>query len=150
MSIHTLLDFDYWANREVISALLAGTTPRATTLMSHIIAAEIVWSSRIRGEQPSVVVWPEISIEECSALASDLPERWRSILEDSAGEKSSTGINYTNSKGDSFTNTVEQIILQVVTHSAYHRGQIASELRAAGMTPATTDFIHAVRQGHVG
>jgi uncharacterized damage-inducible protein DinB len=32
-------------------------------------------------------------------------------------------------------------------HSAYHRGQVALEMRAAGHQPAYTDFIHAVRQG---
>jgi uncharacterized damage-inducible protein DinB len=34
-------------------------------------------------------------------------------------------------------------------HSAYHRGQIASHMREQRYTPAYTDFIHAVRQGHV-
>jgi uncharacterized damage-inducible protein DinB len=34
-------------------------------------------------------------------------------------------------------------------HSSYHRGQIAADMRAAGVTPAFTDFIHAVRQGFV-
>jgi len=37
----------------------------------------------------------------------------------------------------------------VVMHSAYHRGQIASSLRAAGLAPAYTDFIHGIRQGFV-
>jgi len=35
----------------------------------------------------------------------------------------------------------------VITHSTYHRGQIAADLRAAGVQPAYTDFIHGVRQG---
>jgi uncharacterized damage-inducible protein DinB len=44
---------------------------------------------------------------------------------------------------------VEDILTHVLLHSAYHRGQIASQTRAAGGTPAYTDFIHAVRQGFV-
>jgi len=40
-------------------------------------------------------------------------------------------------------------LTHVIMHSAYHRGQIALEMRAAGMEPAHTDFIHAVRQGLV-
>ena len=39
------------------------------------------------------------------------------------------------------------VLTHVVTDSAYHRGQVASELRAGGFEPAYTDFIHAVRQG---
>jgi uncharacterized damage-inducible protein DinB len=38
----------------------------------------------------------------------------------------------------------------VLLHSAYHRGQIASFMRASGDTPAYTDFILAVRQGLIG
>jgi uncharacterized damage-inducible protein DinB len=37
----------------------------------------------------------------------------------------------------------------VVIHSAYHRGQIAADVRAAGHEPAYTDFIHATRTGRV-
>ena len=32
--------------------------------------------------------------------------------------------------------------MHVIMHSAYHRGQIAADVRAAGLTPAYTDFIH--------
>ena len=56
-------------------------------------------------------------------------------------------VAYRNSKGEPWTSTVGDILTHVVTHSAYHRGQVASELRAAGFEPAYTDFIHAVRQG---
>jgi uncharacterized damage-inducible protein DinB len=56
-------------------------------------------------------------------------------------------VTYKNSKGESWTSTVQDILTHVVIHSAYHRGQIASLMRAAGGTPAYTDFIHAARQG---
>ena len=55
----------------------------------------------------------------------------------------------TNSKGEPWTSRVEDILLHVVMHSAYHRGQIASDVRASGHTPAYTDFIHCVRQGFI-
>jgi uncharacterized damage-inducible protein DinB len=56
-------------------------------------------------------------------------------------------VRYTNSKGEPWTSTVEDILTHLVIHSAYHRGQIASDLRNAGQKPAYTDYIHAVRQG---
>lgn len=40
-------------------------------------------------------------------------------------------------------------LTHVAMHSAYHRGQIAGELREPGNTPPYTDFIHPVRQGLV-
>jgi len=51
-----------------------------------------------------------------------------------------------NSKGETWSSQVNDVLLHVITHSAYHRGQIASDMRAAGLTPAYTDFIHAIRQ----
>jgi uncharacterized damage-inducible protein DinB len=42
---------------------------------------------------------------------------------------------------------VEDVLTHVLLHSAYHRGQIASQMRAGGEEPAYTDFIHATRQG---
>ena len=55
-------------------------------------------------------------------------------------------ISYVNSKGESWSSQVDDVLLHVITHSAYHRGQIASDMRAAGLTPAYTDFIYAIRQ----
>jgi len=55
-------------------------------------------------------------------------------------------VDYKNSKGEPWRNRVEDVLTHVIMHSAYHRGQIAMEMRAAGMEPAYTDFIHAVRQ----
>ena len=37
-------------------------------------------------------------------------------------------------------------VTHVLLRSAYHRGQIASQVRAGGEQPASTDFIHAARQ----
>jgi uncharacterized damage-inducible protein DinB len=56
-------------------------------------------------------------------------------------------VSYVNSKGEPWTNRAEDILLHVVFHSAYHRGQIASDMRPAGLQPAYTDFIHAIRSG---
>jgi uncharacterized damage-inducible protein DinB len=59
-------------------------------------------------------------------------------------------IAYKNSKGEPWTSRVQDILTHVFFHSAYHRGQIASEMRRAGYAPAYTDFIHGVRQGLIG
>ena len=58
-------------------------------------------------------------------------------------------VEYRNSKGESWSSSVEDILAHVLLHSAYHRGQIALQMRSSGIAPAYTDFIHAVRQGLV-
>jgi uncharacterized damage-inducible protein DinB len=61
----------------------------------------------------------------------------------------SKSVTYKNSQGEDWTSRVEDILQHVIMHSVYHRGQIATEMRAAGLTPASTDFIHAVRQNYI-
>jgi uncharacterized damage-inducible protein DinB len=58
-------------------------------------------------------------------------------------------VTYKNTKGEPWTSRADDILMHVIMHSAYHRGQIASDMRAAGFTPASTDFILAIRQGFV-
>lgn len=43
--------------------------------------------------------------------------------------------------------TVRDMMLQVVTHSTYHRGQVNTRLREIGGTPPLTDFIVWVWKG---
>lgn len=58
-------------------------------------------------------------------------------------------VTYSNTKGQQWTSSVGDVLTHVVMHAAYHRAQIAAELRRAGHTPAYTDFVHATRQGFV-
>ena len=78
--------------------------------------------------------------------AVELPRGYERLL---SPERLAERISYTNSKGERWTSTVEEILTHLVIHSAYHRGQIAADVRGAGQTPAYTDYIHAVRQGLV-
>jgi uncharacterized damage-inducible protein DinB len=113
--------------------------------MGHIIGAEYLWLSRLEGKPAELAVWPDLSPDECGRRLQELSSRLMKTLGARLQRLSET-VAYTNSKGESWANTVEDILTHLTIHSAYHRGQIASDLRAAGQEPAYTDFIHAVRQ----
>ncbi len=102
--------------------------------------------TRAQGEKSPLAVWPELGVADCERYAVDLPRIWSAYLSSLGDDGLSHAITYRNSKGEAWTNSVEDILMHVVLHSAYHRGQIASDMRAAGYTPAYTDFIHGVRQ----
>jgi len=141
--------YDEWANREVLAGLKASPDPpvRPRHLLAHILSAERLWLERIRAQPQSLPVWPDFTLDQCEEQIVDLARLWREFL----GQLSPAGLSqtvvYKNSKGEPWTSTVEDILTHVVLHSAYHRGQIASQVRAGGEQPAYTDFIHAVRQG---
>ncbi|MFL5401453.1 MAG: DinB family protein [Gemmatimonadales bacterium] len=143
-----LLRYDVWANRETLASLEQDPVPpRSHKWMAHIVGAEHLWLARLRRQSPSFAVWPELTIAQCAERLSDLADSWQAYLDLTPASRMTDQIPYTNSKGESWSNTVEEILTHVTIHSAYHRGQIASDLRAAGHVPAYTDYIHAVRQG---
>jgi uncharacterized damage-inducible protein DinB len=141
--------YDQWANREVLAAIRAtgGGNDRSLQLMSHILAAESVWLERLKQVPQTIPVWPEPNLEQCEAQAAQLGGQWLQFLDLITAGDVSQSISYTNSKGQPWTSDIIDILTHVVMHSAYHRGQIATHMRASGQTPAYTDFIHGVRQG---
>jgi len=151
LHLRRLFSYDDWANREVLRALKAAEPPpaRSQKLLAHILAAELLWLGRLVEDHEPVAVWPELSLEHCEARLTELADFWRSYLEDMDAAQLSRRVAYVNSKGEPWESAVEDVLLHMVMHSAYHRGQIASDLRAAGHTPAYTDFIHGIRQGFV-
>ena len=142
------LRYDVWANGETLQSLRQpGAPARSLRWMGHILGAELLWLSRMAGTPSPLPVWPELSVEECSARHRDLSRQLTRSLTESWANPLDRRVSYTNSKGEPWTSTVEDILTHVVIHSAYHRGQIASDVRAVGLEPAYTDYIHAVRQG---
>lgn len=143
--------YDAWANQEVLAAIRTGSgaTKRSLQLMSHVLAAERVWLERLKQVPQTVPVWPEPDLSRCEAEAAELKQLWSHYLELTTAADLTQSISYKNSKGESWTNTILDVLTHVIAHSAYHRGQIASHMRETGKTPAYTDFIHAVRQGFV-
>jgi uncharacterized damage-inducible protein DinB len=141
--------YDAWANREVLTGLRSSPHPsaRSLQLLAHILSAERLWLERIRNQPQSLPVWPDFTAEQCELQITELAQLWREFL----GQLSPAGlaekVSYKNSKGEPWTSSVEDVLTHVLLHSAYHRGQIASQVRAGGEQPAFTDYIHAVRQG---
>ncbi len=118
-------------------------------LLAHITSAERLWLERLLVQKQTLAVWPQFTLEQCKLEIDQLPGLWRSYLTSLGEEGLSGSVAYLNTKGERFTSRKQDILMHVVMHSAYHRGQIAADMRAAGFTPAYTDFIHAVRQGFV-
>lgn len=159
-----LFRYDRWANGEVFQALRASGEGsgapssgasgegmrRALKRLAHIVGAEWLWLARLSLPAEATAVWPEMTLDQCGRQIETLGDAWDGYVAglDPAGLDRT--IDYTNSKGQPWSSRVEDVLTHVVMHSSYHRGQIALEMRAAGMNPAYTDFIQAVRAGKLG
>lgn len=144
--------YDDWANKEVLAAIrdeAAELPSRPLHLLAHILSAERLWLERLRQQPQTMPVWPPGTLDECEIQLAELSELWKRYFDRTTAPALEDTIAYKNSKGEAWSSTVLDVLTHIIMHSAYHRGQIASLMRAAGGTPAYTDFIHAVRQGLV-
>ena len=146
-----LFSYDAWANQEVLAGLRAAPQAPARSLkfIAHVLAAERLWLERLEQQEPAISVWPECTLEQCETWAAELSQLWKHYLDRSNEADLAKLVGYRNSKGEAWKSSIDDILMHVVMHSAYHRGQIAADMRSAGLTPAYTDFIHSVRQGFV-
>jgi uncharacterized damage-inducible protein DinB len=141
-------DFDQWANHEIVVALRQGGagSDRARQLFAHLLSAEMLWYSRIKGMPQRFPVSPDFTLDECDRLSKEIYSLWANYLVQELQEDSlASEVHYRNTKGEKHTSTVADILQHVILHGVYHRGQIAREMRSKGMTPAYTDFIHPTR-----
>lgn len=144
-----LFAYDDWANRQILS-LLPAAPPRSLELLAHIFSAERLWWERLHQQTQSFPVWPNFTVVQCEQQAESVPQLWREYLGGLPDEGLNQTVRYRNTIGEGFSNRVEDILTHVYTHSAYHRGQIAANIRGTGGTPTNTDFIHCIRQGFLG
>jgi uncharacterized damage-inducible protein DinB len=149
IDVRRLLAYDQWANGEALASLeRAGSVPpKCSALLNHVLATELGWLDRMGAATPFTSFWPGDDLPSMRRAWEALPARWAAFLADARLSAPARTFEYVNSKGERWTNTVGDVVHHVLMHSAYHRGQIASHLRAGGGEPSTTDFVHAARQG---
>ena len=144
-----LLDHVAWADERAVAALrtlpdASAERAQGTRLYAHLAGAAHTWLARLEHRVPEHAVWPELTLDEAIALADASLAGLRAIArrdESALAEE----VEYRNSAGQSFRNTVAELLSQVALHGSYHRGQLALLTRQGGGTPAATDYIVYVR-----
>lgn len=135
-----LFEYTYHFNNEmikVISENISKTDEKTISLINHTLNAQQVWNSRILDEK-SFEVWQINPFESLSEINHQNYLKSIRIIENSDFDKR---IEYHNSRGAKFENTVFEILFHAVNHSTYHRGQINSLLKQNGIEPILTDYI---------
>lgn len=141
-----LFKYEFWANRLVAEAL-SDNMSSALRLFGHIMASQRLWLDRLTDNPQSMPVWPTLTVDECHALLERLEMDWSNFLDDLSDDALDRAFSYVNSKGVPWTSIVADTLTHLITHSCYHRGQIALTIRHGGDDPPYTDFIQATRQG---
>ncbi len=134
-------DYDLQAHKKIILTALAhieSVGDDALKLISHSLAAHEIWNSRIQNRPATVGVWDRIPAEKWMEFAEN---NYRNSLQVLDAMDLNTPIQYANTKGDAFENSIADIYSHVVMHAMYHRGQVARSLRESDIAPPDTNFI---------
>lgn len=136
-----LFQYSHHYNQKLLELLLTHpdkVSDKAKRLVSHILNAHHIWIARINKVPADVMVW---EVHDLSMLAAMDKVNYEKSLEVLNREIWNQVVDYNNSRGEPFSNTVRDILFHVINHSTYHRAQIATELKLAGIEPLNTDYI---------
>lgn len=139
-----LFKYNDWANQRVLITLEEYNVndEKALSLFSHVLSAQIVWLNRIKDIPTSPFpLWEVYNLRELRSMTEESSRNWTSLVQAHPNQTFEEMINYVNSEGKKYENTLRTIITHVANHSAYHRGQIASRLREIDIDPPVTDYI---------
>jgi uncharacterized damage-inducible protein DinB len=153
-AIRGLLAYTIWADRQVLTALAevaqedltreTGTSFGSVQgTMAHVLGSEQLWLSRFLGVPMDRV--PDIEdLPTFGALRSSFEDFWPQLevfLASLSEEQIEQDFTWTNLRGETHTVPFRQVLLHVVNHSTYHRGQVVAQLRQLGHRPPKTDLV---------
>ncbi|MDW9378994.1 DinB family protein [Chryseobacterium sp. JV558] len=117
-------------NRELVD-------DKTISLMNHTLNAQQIWNARILGET-TFEVW---QINPFESLIEINHKNFLKSIDIISNLDFDKRIEYQNSRGTKFENSIFEMLFHAVNHSTYHRGQINALLKQNGITPILTDYI---------
>lgn len=139
--------YNNWANDILFKTFESygdGMPASCLRLLSHISNAQSTWLNRINGEKQVVGLWDVHDLAACKKLLAETSQGLKAAMERHADDLD-IKIEYANSQGRVFQNSLFDILFQVFNHGTYHRAQIAMEMRMNGLQPVNTDYINFLR-----
>ena len=148
-SFRQLFAYDHWGNQAALASLgsIAGPTEKALRVFGHVIGAQRVWRSRFDDPNPpGAQPWPVLSQEQCRTAIDEIYQSWVAVLDQLTDESLNQNLVYRTTQGAAFETPIRDVLMHLLMHSAYHRGQVAAAVREAGGKPALTDYVVYLRQ----
>ena len=159
--LETLLDYHYWARDIILDAVtelprekfvqpVDSSFKSLRDTVAHIYAADLVWYKRWMGVSTSLIPYDQFPDATSIRTAwKDLESSVRQFV-DNLGED---GVNrhwdYKLLSGAPDTAPFWEMLVHVVNHASYHRGQVTTLLRQVGApAPKPTDLIAYYRTQH--
>ncbi len=162
--IRSQFAYDAWARAQFVAALktlkdeeftraLGPGLDSLAAKMAHLTDADDLWLLRIvEGKSPPQM--PDNkrfkTVGEFFKHLMNVGHRKAQLVMGLKEDALAKPITYTNTHGKTFTQPLSELLQHILFHGQYHRGQMASCLRALGKTPPETDLVVYYRQAQGG
>ena len=144
-----------WANNELFTAVATVTTPEpasslhaAIRTLNHIYVVDRIFRAHLTGEThdytaTNTEITPELGDLQFAVAETDL---WfENYVAAASNEKLEESISFKFTDGDAGRMTRQEMLLHVITHGAYHRGNVGQILKGISVAPPRdlyTKFLH--------
>ncbi len=152
--LRTLMRYKAWANELVFAAAsklpeAELTAPRKIVFgnmlrtLHHVHAMDAVWRAHLEGRPHG---YTTRNPEACPSFASlreaqkGMDAWWVSYADSLSAAQQDEVVNFRFIGGGPGSMTRRDVLLHVVNHGTYHRGNVASMMYQAGSPPPTTDL----------
>lgn len=155
-----LVGFNLWANQRLCEVILRegeriadreiqSSFPSIRKTLYHIWDGQGIWLARLNGESPRS--WPSHdfngNLQEAIQLFLENSNDFVRFVDKLPQDSEFSEVKYTAMDGTLFSNTIFEVICHLMNHGTYHRGQIVTMLRIAGVaTVPPLDLIRFYRE----
>src|ERR1039458_8014433 len=145
-ALKELFAHNYWARDRQLQACsaltdeqflcpLGNSFPSVRDTLVHLLAVEWLWLERWRGQSPRAL----LPSEEFPTLAS-VCERWHTVEQEMKeylvalpADVLQLHMTCTGTRGNSWTYALWRMMIHLLEHQTYHRGQVTALLRQLGV-----------------
>lgn len=149
-----LYAYHHWAEDRLLDALASVTAEQLDKpwggsfhtgrgLLNHVLGADRIWVERWNGRSPKSI--PELPR---TSGGRDFRAEWENVKGDQrrfldalSPDQLGSELTYINIKGEQWTYPFADILMHVVNHGTYHRGQLTHLLRDLGLAAPSTDYL---------
>ena len=155
-------NYNLWANKKICDLLITlddsvlqkdidSSFRTIKETVYHVWGAEWLWLLRIQVNESSLIQSPVKNFtgdfKEAVESFHKISEEIIKLVSDTDEKELTNIITYQNLAGKEFTNVFYEVIMHCMNHSTFHRGQIITMLRTAGVTNLfSTDLITYYRE----
>ena len=153
-TLKSLFGYKAWANSELFAGLAKLPEQHAEQLhtcirtLNHIYVVDRLFRSRLAGERSEFEATNTKATPSLDQLRQDVEatDAWYlSYVSSTSEQELSSVLDFTFTDGDAGRMSREEILLHVLTHGGYHRGNVGQVLKSISVVPPRdlyTKFLH--------